>query len=203
MSLLRELFGPSQEEIWRQLSNELKGDFIEGGFWKGSKVQVSHGQWTITLDTYYVSTGKSAIPYTRLRAPFVNPDNFRFTVYRENLFSAIAKWLGMQDIEVGYPEFDRDFIIKGNDERTLRTLFANPRIRELISAQPQIHFTIKDDTERWFEYFPPDTDILEFHTVGIVKDIDRLKLLFALFSETMDQLCRMGSAYVTNLDTKE
>ena len=29
----------------------------------------------------------------------------------------------------------------------------------------------------------------------LLKDVERLKLLFELFSETLDQLCRIGSAY--------
>lgn len=33
----------------------------------------------------------------------------------------IAKRLGLRDIEVGDPDFDRDFVIQGNDEEKLRT----------------------------------------------------------------------------------
>ena len=49
----------------------------------------------MTLDTYAVFTGKVVIVYTRMRAPYVNPSGFRFTVYRKGLFSEIGKWLGM------------------------------------------------------------------------------------------------------------
>jgi hypothetical protein len=35
----------------------------------------------------------------------------------------------MQDIEVGYPDFDRDFIIKETDKEKHRPLFDNPRVR--------------------------------------------------------------------------
>lgn len=41
----------------------------------------------------------------------------------------------------------------------------------------------------------PDADTLEFHVPGIITDIERLKLLFDLFAETLDALCRIGSAY--------
>ena len=51
MSLLRSLFGPSREEVWQQLSQEIGGTLVEGGFWNGSKVVARHGEWTITLDT--------------------------------------------------------------------------------------------------------------------------------------------------------
>jgi len=187
------MFGPSKEEIWRQLCAETGADYVQGGFWKGDKVQATHDEWTITLDSYAVSTGKTTMVFTRLRAPYINPDHFRFTIYRRGFFSDIAKGLGMQDIEVGHKDLDRDFIIKGTEESRLRALFDNPRLRELIAAQPQIHLTVKDN-EGWVA-FPADTDELCFHVQGIIKDVKRLKLLFELFTETLDQLCRIGSAY--------
>ena len=195
MAVLRGMFGPSQKEIWRQLSAEMPADFVEGGFLKSDKVQATHGQWIVTLDKYVVSTGKVTVVYTRMRAPYVNPDNFRFRVYRKGIFSDLGKMLGMQDVEVGMPEFDRDFIIKGNDEGKLRQLFANPKIRELISGQKDIDFSVKDD-EGWFgPTFPEGVDELAFLVVGIIKDVERLKHLYELFGETLDELCRIGSAY--------
>src|ERR1035438_3281430 len=59
VTFMRNLFGPSTQEIWRQLCAEIGAQYVEGGFWKGDKVQAAHGPWTITLDTYTVSTGKS------------------------------------------------------------------------------------------------------------------------------------------------
>ena len=49
---------------------------------------------------------------------------------------------------------------------------------------------------RWFgPHFPQGVDELQFIVVGTIKDVERLKLRFELFSETLDQLCRIGSAY--------
>ena len=195
MTVLRKLFGPSTQEIWQQLCTQINARYIEGGFWKGDKVVATHGPWTITLDTYVVSTGKATIVYTRLRAPYVNPDGFRFTAYRKGLFSGIGKWFGMQDIEIGDAAFDQDFILKSNQELKMRELLAIPRIRELISQQPQIYFAVKDDEGFFSPSFPEGVDELYFLVVGIIKDIERLKLLYELFAETLDQLCRIGSAY--------
>ena len=195
MSILRQIFGPSQEEVWRQLCSEIGAEFVEGGFWRGTKVQARVKEWTVTLDTYTVSTGKSHVTYTRMRAPYVNKGGFRFTIYRKGLFSELGKRLGMQDIEVGDPEFDRDFIIKGNDESKVLALFGNPRIRQLIQAQPSISLEVKDD-EGWFSAsFPEGVDELYFQVVGVVKDVERLKSLYELFAETLDHLSHIGSAY--------
>jgi hypothetical protein len=188
-------FGPSKDEVWRQLSEEIGAEFLEGGFWKGGKVQAQVGPWTVTLDTYTESSGESAVTYTRMRAPYVNPDGFRFTIYRRGFFSNLGKLLGMQDIEVGDPEFDEAFIVKGNDEDRVRVLFSDPKIRQMIQDQPKIRLTVKD-SEGWFgPKFPEDVDEVHFQVVGVIKDVERLKALFDLFAAVLDQLCRIGSAY--------
>jgi hypothetical protein len=128
-------FSPSKDEVWRQLSKEIGAEFVEGGFWKGSKVQAHVGHWTVTLDRN--TDGESQA--TRLRAPYISPEGFRFTIYRKNLFSDLGKFLGMQDIEVGDPEFDEAFIIKGNDVSKVRELFANPKIRQMtLDFKPKV-----------------------------------------------------------------
>jgi hypothetical protein len=188
-------FGPNKDEVWRQLSQEIGAEFVEGGLWKGNKVQAHVGTWMITLDKYTVNTQHSHITYTRMRAPYVNPEGFRFTIYRKGIFSDLGKLLGMQDIEVGDSEFDEAFIIKGTDEFRIRDLFANPQIRKLIQAQPQIRLDVKD-SEGWFgPKFPDDVDELHFQVVGVITDVERLKALFDLFAAVLDQLCRIGSAY--------
>jgi len=195
MGFLRKMFGPRKEEVWRKLCDEVGADFVKGGFWKGDKVVARVEEWAITLDTYTQSSGKHSTTYTRMRAPYVNKDGFRFGIYRKGFLSGLGKKLGMQDIEVGYAEFDRDFIIKGNDESKVRALCANPRIRELIKAQPSIHFQVKDD-EGWFrKSFPEGVDELHFQVTGVIKDIERLKSLYELFAVTLNHLCQVGSAY--------
>ena len=64
-----------------------------------------------------------------------------------------------------------------------------------MSSQPNIHLSVKDD-EGWFAtHFPEGVDELYFCVPGIIKDVDRLKSLYALFAEVLDHLCRIGSAY--------
>lgn len=196
MGFWQSFCGPSKDEIWKQFADTVSGNFTEGGFWNSSKVEASHGPWVVTLDTYRVSTGKSYITYTRLRAPYMNPDGFHFNIYRKGIFSNLGKKLGMQDVTVGYPEFDEAFIIKGTDEAKLRRLFANGKIRELLTKQPSVQFHVQEfDLNFWNgREFPQGVNELYFDDSGIIMDMDRLKSLYDLFSETLDELCRIGSA---------
>ena len=194
MSLVKALFGSSRKEIWRQLSREVGGQFHEGGFFTPSAVQARTDDWIITLDTDTQGDDSTNITHTRLRAPYFNPEGFRFEIYRASIFSDLGKALGMQDIEVGHPRFDRDFVIKGNAPGRVRRLFDNEKIRHLIDAQPKIHLSVKGH-DGWLSKFPAGVDELHFQSTGTIKDLAQLRTLFDLFAEVLQQVCHEGKAY--------
>ena len=195
MSFLRSIFGPSKEEIWSQIAADIGGEFIDGGFWGRDALVYEHGEWTIVLDTYTVSTGKSSTTFTRLRAPFVNRDGLYFKVYREGFLSGMGRFFGMQDIEIGDPFFDDHFVIKGNDTERIRLLLEDDRLKELIDQQPRIMLEVRDD-EGWFgAKFTEDTDELYFCRIGILKETALLRGLFDLFTHTLSRLVQIDSAY--------
>jgi hypothetical protein len=196
------LFGPSKREVWQQLADEINANYIHGGFWKGDKVQAQVDNWLVVLDTYTVSHGKTSTTYTRMRAPFINLDSFYFKIYQKSLFSDLGKMLGMQDITVGYEEFDEEYIIKGNNEEKLKQLFSNERIRKLIETQPQMNLEIKDDEGYFAANFPAGVDELYFTVYGVIKDIEVLKELYELFAEILKELSEIGSASVEAPDVE-
>lgn len=164
--------------------------------WKRTdRITVEHEHWLVTLDTFTVHANNTHIPYTRFRAPFLNTDQWRFKCYRSSLFSAVGKWFGMQDIEVGAMQFDADFVVKSNDEAKARKFLGSDRLRELLMAQRATTLSVEDH-EGWFgTKFPADTDELRVVVVGHLKDIERLRALFILFGTALDQLCDIGAAY--------
>lgn len=201
MGFLSALFGPSRDEVWAQLCTQIQGELVDDG-WRASKVQARVKDWILTLDTYTQSSGKSSTDYTRLRAPFVNRDRFQFTIYRTGLMTPLAKFFGLQDVEIGDPLFDEAFVVQSNNEAKIRAMLANSRIRELLHAQPTIgQFTIKDD-EGWFATsgYPNGVDVLYFEVVSVVKDIAVLESLYALFAEVLNHLCHLDSAYHEDID---
>ena len=189
-------FRNSKMEIWQQLAQELGGRHEPGKAMQPGRVRAWHHHWEVVLDTFLVSNGKSSTTYTRIRAPYVNRDDFYFRVYRRHAFSGIEKRLGMQDVVVGYPEFDQDFIIQGNDERKLKMLFEHEPIRQLISYQPRIDLKIRPDEDKAFQpKFPPDINELYYQTFGVITDIPQLLDLYELFAQMLDHLCEIGTAY--------
>ena len=191
MSILRELFGPSKKEIWRQLSEKIGATYAEGSWFERDKVVAQHQQWTITLDA---KTGKNA--FTRICAPYINKDGFKFNIYRRSFFSDLGIFLGTEDVEVGYEDIDNDFIIQGNDHYKLWKLFANDRIRIIIKHHPSANLKIRSaNTHLLINHFEDNVDMIEFKVGGILKDVKQLSKMFDLFAEVLDHLCTIGSAY--------
>ena len=130
-----------------------------------------------------------------MRAPFVNKDRLYFKISRQGFFRSIGKVFGMQDIEIGDPFFDKQFVIKGNDPEKIKLLFADGNIKELCQRQPRIHLNIKDDEGRFGTDFPEGVDELYFECIGVIKETALLKSLFALFCLILEHLVRLDSAY--------
>lgn len=182
------LFGASRDLLWQRLAQEIDATYV-AGFWRDGRVLKRHRQWTIVLDIYHHGKGQHD---TRMRTSFCSRDGFWFTIYPRGLVSSVRKWLGMQDIEVGSASFDDEYIIQGSEADKVRALFANPRIRFLIDSLPNVHFSIADH-DHSFWGLPSGVDELCLTTPDDLRDLARLKLLFELFAETLDELERLGT----------
>ena len=195
MGTLKNIFGPSKDEIWGQIANEINGEYIHEGFWMGDKLRFKHDHWEIVLDTYTQSTGNSAIVLTRLRVPFVNKDGLQFKIFHESFFTTIGKIFGMQDIQIGDRYFDDQFIIKGNNEPKIKRFLNDRKLKDLFRSIPKVSIEIKNN-EGWFgQSYPDGVDVLYFECIGVIKDKLVLKNLFELFSAILDRLVKIDSAY--------
>ena len=186
-----DLFGKHKRQIWQELCKRIDADYFKGKWNKPERIEAFHGNWVITIDTFMVDK----VVFSRIRAPYVNRDDFKFRIYREKFHHRIGKKLGLQDVIVGHTQFDREFVIQGNDERKLQMMFENPHIRNLISYQPSIYLEVRHNAPLFSKKFPKDVNEVYFHVSGVLKDIDQLHDLYDLFGFTLDHLCNIGTAY--------
>ena len=194
MTLLRPLFGPAKADIWSQLAAQAGDRFTSVGFSGKNCLTATVDQWTLTLDTYTVSNGTTH-NYTRLRAPYVNADGFRFALYRAKLFTPVDRVFGMQNVSIGDREFDQMFVLQSDDDEKARHFFSDEHFRAQLYDQPRFLMQVKDD-QGWFgQSFPQNVDELYFVRLGTMKDLAELKSLFDLFAYTLHRLCHVGSAY--------
>jgi hypothetical protein len=179
---------------WEPLVAELGGEMTRGGFFRNTVVRIPVRGWTVVLTCWSWSTPDRPLKtrdrhvHTQLTAPFASPTGFRFAVSRKSFLSNLAKRLGMQDVAVGDPWFDEQFIVKSNDETCVRALFADARLRHLLLDQLEL----MELPNVCFEVQPPGE--LHFDVPFYIDDLHRLKQLIELFAQALDQLVRIGGA---------
>lgn len=195
MNLLRKIFGAKQKEIWIQFAEEIDGDFIEEGLLKAPKVVGRFENWIITLDTYTEFNGKTGAVCTRMRTQYSDKDGFDFKIYRNAWIYKIGKIFGMKDIDTGYPEFDKKFIIKGNNESKLIDIFSSEKIQNLMDFQDYMVLEVKTAKNSPGVDLPEGVSELHFQIMGVIRDIEKLRNLYMLFALLLNKLCIMDSAY--------
>jgi hypothetical protein len=204
MGLWRDMFGPGQDEIWGSVAKEINADYTPGGWLQKGRIDLHRDSAIITLDTYAVNTGKSTMIYTRMRTPFRNSNGMAMNIYRESIFSWLGKLMGMSDITVGDAFFDKDFVVQGSPESKIVSFLTDPKLKQLIEAQPHISFKIREDDSWFSKHYPDGIDELYFQCGGIITDEQRLKNLFELFNVAADKLAEVdpGCVFGVNLTPK-
>lgn len=188
IDLRSKFFGPSQEEVWRKFAEEIDGYYEHAAVVGTKKIISKYEPWMITIDTSSKSIGNIYTTYTRFTANFRNSEGFDFEVYKRDVFQNIGIGLGMQDINIGFSDFDEAFVVKGNNEDKIKELFSSKKIRELLMNQPNVHIEVIE--KGWFGTKNP-VDQLLLETEKVVKDIDRLKELYMLFILLLNKLSLM------------
>jgi len=202
-----------QEQAWRQLASEIGGELItrreRGRRFLGQHLQLAvvakAGTSPIALDLRVEYGGEYAPNslVTRIRAPYVARDAFSFSVKRIRarlsdgaVLRGIAKLAGRRKVDAEDLGFDRDFLITANDTDKVRALLADSRVRGLIQSQPSVDISAARPTWRLFKGRGSQRlSILRFEEEGVITDVQRLKSLFELFQETLNQLSQIGSAF--------
>jgi len=193
------------DEVLRQLSRDIGAEFVQGpGFeltmfglgYSFGKVDAHVGPWTIRISSY----AHQSRPRTEIYTPYLTSDGFRFSIQPAGVLENLVKKLGLfRNVDVGFPEFDKRFFIKGNDKPRVRTLFADPKFRALIPAQPMFVMQVWDGP--WsFKigpapfHWPENLDVLVLEVPGAIEGVGQLRMLFDMFIATLEQLCQLGVA---------
>lgn len=121
----------SFENAFKSFAAETGCSYEKGGCFRSPRVSGTFRNRKIVVDVYteyhqhhdHDGHGHtSSTTYTRLQVSHAGGISSEINIYPETFFSLIGKKLGMQDIQTGNQEFDKVFIVKGNDESTVRKL---------------------------------------------------------------------------------
>jgi hypothetical protein len=181
---------PNKDEAWSTLAERRQGEITMAR--RGIRsIRFDAGQWIVLLDSYTRSTGESTEVFTRWRSVYHAMDDFRFRIYRKSIFSGIGKFFGMQDIEVGQPDIDPDWIIQSSSEGRIQSLMTQ---REIVVSLKMLRSARLQAKPLRGRHRAPGRMLLELLVSRILREADRLDAGSDLMQSTLDRMARLGSA---------
>lgn len=158
---------------WEDFATRTGLAFEPGGLLGAPRVRGAYRGHSLLVDTYTVHHGKSSTTYTRIALGLNRPGGLSLTLYNEGVFSQLGKLLGGQDIQTGDAELDRRFIIRGQPEQALRTLFVTGGWTQKLQAARAVHIEV-------------DSQSVRFRTTGVIRDADYLQSLLDMLGALAD-----------------
>ncbi len=192
------IFGKSYQEVWKQFAKENNGTFILANGANEDCVEILYHDFKISFDTYIhvivVGSSSRVFECTRVKVELILPDNIKFKITKQDTLDTIGKIFGLQDIVIGDKEFDRAFLVKGNEEFKIQQLFSGDNLRYQMLSQKDIRLEISDNTNPFDEKIQEGNSLLFYLSEEKIKNIEQLNSLYKLFTELLNQLMKISSA---------
>jgi len=169
----------AEEAIWKKISADLNESdpldyqvFID---YKGRQISLN-----IDIDLGGGFEGGYAV--TSFSSLMHKHDDFRFAIHREDFIDEIGKFFGMQDVVVGYPEFDKRIIIKTNSPEKVKEVFESAQVRELLQSLEHFSFGIVLHHVADSDYKEP---FLELVIEDGITDVGALRKIYNAFTHVL------------------
>lgn len=168
------LNGEMENKIWNKINADLEKDSPVFTY----NTDIEQDGYHVVLDIDIDPGGgfESGYATTSFTALLKAEPHFRFAIHKEHFTDEIGKFFGMQDVLIGYKDFDNKLIIKTNDKTSVRKLFSSPQLREIIAALEDFTFGIHHHTNNGVK-----SPYLELMIEDGITDAVRLRQIFNAF----------------------
>jgi len=111
-----------KREMWKEIAKEQNGEFKikfnSGHGLEIHNISIPHKKWNIEISVSDTRPLKFRIFFSSLQS-------FKLTISWEDFIEKIIKYLGKPDIELGWKEFDKKYLIKSNRSDFVKKIFTN------------------------------------------------------------------------------
>jgi hypothetical protein len=166
----------NQQRAWREFAVQV-GLTFDSGSYLGSPIIVSgnYQGHSIVLDTSTRWVFRHHQIFTRISMTVNNSDGLIFSIYGENIYGQIWKWMEEPDIKVGDPAIDQRFVIKSNSEGVIQNLLSSASLKQKLLNIPTSKINLINISLDGME--------LQYVQPSVEKQIDRLQELFSLLND--------------------
>ena len=180
MENLRHFSGATETEIWQQVAADMhqQTEILE----YSAQLNQQNHQVYFDIDIDLGGGFEGGFETTTFMAPVENHD-LKFHLHPQNWLNEIGKILGMEDVELGYPEFDKTFIIKASNPEKLKAIFADESIRQTLLKYPNCELKLSHESDE-----PGARNLLTFSLDLALISPEHLREIYHVMLQILDQL---------------
>ncbi|MEO6670718.1 MAG: hypothetical protein ABIN36_14650 [Ferruginibacter sp.] len=181
--------GNTDAEVWSQVQEDM--NHISYPFMYSADIQ--HNEKSVFLnieidlgggfDSGFQTTSLTApvpIQFTTLSSRINEHKNFRFALHDEDFIDKVGKFFGMEDVQTGFAEFDKNLVVKTNDVERIREAFADEQTRKVFENLPGFNMHIAS-------YGHEDSHCsLELTINRDITNVEELKKVYDAFVNVLD-----------------
>lgn len=172
---IRVIEGQTEEDIWQQVRPDFEGEEL-----LGYNVLLKTPNTAVELDVDIDLGGgfEGGFEITRLIAKLPADNDFKFALHKEDFLDEIGKFFGMQDVKLGYEDFDRHVVVKTNDEARIKQLFADEQLRLFVlSLEEDYNLSLSKDHEE---------KVLALEIEKGITDVSALQKIYSQFVQLLN-----------------
>lgn len=126
---VRNVYEPFARLVGGQLTRPARGLF--GMQLEMPTIWFKHGDMPVELRTDVEGSGEHRVVFTALDFTLSEPAPVDLQVWSQGAMQRLSKWLGMQDIELGDPQFDERYIVQASRDAAA-TMLLTPEVRQAL-----------------------------------------------------------------------
>ena len=170
-----------EAQIWQQLESDFS-----------SKPELLAYQIILVQENKRVSVAidfdpgggfENGIPTTSFSSK-INPTPYSLAIHPKNFIDDIGKVFGMEDVVIGFPEFDQKFIIKTNNKEKTQSLFGGKDCRQML--QSIADFTLETTGSTAAQSLEEKQLVLNIDEA--ISDTEVLKKLYHVFFQLLKEI---------------
>lgn len=184
-------FDAVRDAIWAQVAAAL-GGAPPTGF---ESIRAETEGWVVVVEVHHELAYRNERLYTRIRAPFRDPAPFRFLIHHRSWVTDVARLLGMDELQVGDPPFDHEFVVRTTEAARTRRILADPAVRAALDGVPDLRVHLRDVAEWYATPLPANGDELAVEVPRRLLSEVEVHRLFDAFASIMQALCRESPTY--------
>ena len=183
MEDIKIISGSSEQDVWQNIEADLAAEDEVLNY----DVVINQGgkQVQLTVDIDPGGGFEGGFETTELRAPLALVSDFRFAVHDEDFIDEIGRFFGMEDVETGYTDLDKNVVIKSNDEEKVHRIFGDDDVRELFTKLEDFDLSIHHQKLRDSESEQP---VLELNINEGITDPTSLRTVYHAFYKVLEMI---------------